>query len=304
MNRKGLGSNLLKLIFFIACGYGIVKISIWSFYQTQAFFSPYDTDGTKVISTSLSLIAQYGQNVALFLAAIEAGRVLAYKNKIATLSNQVHVKILKDEIRKSENLITFYWFLFVVFSVIDGGTNLGQFYTTTYKTAMGAYDGWTLKIFWIVGTLISIAVVIFEEFFMATVNAVFHALNDVLENIGFRRFPSLDMFIDPDVILATRLSASEGNKAQNNGNQNNQSRQNQNNGNRQRQQQQQRQQNNSNMNNLPRANSGQQQTRTSDPAQGGKRVDQNNLAQKLKEYEARQQSKEIGNVPEIEEGEG
>lgn len=302
MNRKGLGSNLLKLIFFIACGYGIIKISIWSFYQTQAFFSPFDSEESTVISFSWALISQYGQNVALFLAAIEAGRVLAYRNKIAVISNQVHIKILKDEIRKSENLITFYWFLFGVFSVIDAGTNLGQFYATTYKTATEVHDGWTLKIFWTVGTLIAIAVVIFEEFFMATVNAVFHALNDVLENMGFRRFPSLDMFIDPDVILATRLSASEGNKTQNNGSQNNQSRQNQNNGNQQRQQQ--RQQNNSHINSLPKADSGQQETRTNNSAQGGKRVDQNNLAQKLKEYEAKQQLKQLGDVPEIEEGEG
>lgn len=204
--KKEFGGNFLKLLFFIACGYGIVRISIWSYFQTQMFFAPFDTDGTTIISNGLALIFQYGQNVALFLAAIEAGRRIAYQNKISkSHGNPAHINILEEEIRKSRGSSNIYYLLFGAFAIIDAGTNMGQFYLTTLADARISMSGTPYTIFMIVGTMVSIAVIFVEELFMDTANAMLHAFNDVLESVGLYRIPSLDLFIDPDKIIATRL---------------------------------------------------------------------------------------------------
>jgi hypothetical protein len=104
--KREVGGNLLKLLFFLGCAYGIVRISIWSFFQTQMFFVPFDTDGTTAVSTALALTFQYGQNIALFMAAIESARRLAYGNKIGKISDKVHISILEDEINKSHTSTT------------------------------------------------------------------------------------------------------------------------------------------------------------------------------------------------------
>lgn len=204
--KKEVGGNLLKFLFFIACGYGIVRISIWSYIQTQQFFIPFDTNGNSVISNGLALIFQYGQNVALFLAAIEAGRRIAYQNKISnSYGNQNHIVILEDEIRKSKTASNIYYILFSVFAIIDAGTNVGQFYSTTLADAKLTMSGSAYTIFMVVGTLVSLSVIFVEELFMDTANATLHAFNDVLESVGLYRISSLDLFIDPDKIIATRL---------------------------------------------------------------------------------------------------
>jgi hypothetical protein len=208
--KREIGGNILRFLFYFVCGYAIVRISIWSYYQTQAFFSPYDTDGTTVISNALSLFVTYGQNVVLFLAAIEAGRRLAYQNKIKNISNQVHISILKEEIEKSQKESYIYYFLFGACACIDAGTNLGQFYVTTMFDASLKFTGITLTIFGVVGTILSILVVFVEELFMSTVNAILHAFNDIRESMGRKRIDALDLFIDPDKILATRLGERNG----------------------------------------------------------------------------------------------
>ena len=204
--KKEFGGNFLKLLFFIACGYGIVRISIWSYFQTQMFFAPFDTDGTRLISNGLALIFQYGQNVALFLAAIEGGRRIAYQNKISkSHGNPSHINILEEEIRKSRVSSNIYYLLFTAFAIIDAGTNMGQFYLTTLADARVTMSGTPYTIFMIVGTMVSLAVIFVEELFMDTANAMLHAFNDVLESVGLYRIPSLDLFIDPDKIIATKL---------------------------------------------------------------------------------------------------
>ncbi len=208
--KREIGGNILRFLFYVVCGYAIVRISIWSYYQTQAFFSPFDTDGTSVVSHALSLLVTYGQNVVLFLAAIEAGRRLAYQNKIKHISNQVHISILKEEIEKSQRESYIYYSLFAVFACIDAGTNLGQFYVTTMVDAALKFTGITLIIFGVVGTLLSVVVVFVEELFMNTVNAILHAFNDIRESMGRKRIDALDLFIDPDKILATRLGERSG----------------------------------------------------------------------------------------------
>lgn len=225
--KKEFGGNILKLLFFIACGYGIVRISIWSYFQTQLFFIPFDTDGTNIISNGLALIFQYGQNVALFLATIEAGRRIAYQNKIVnSYGNKAHINILEEEIRKSKNTSNVYYVLFTSFALIDAGTNVGQFYLTTFLDAKNTMSGIPLNIFMGVGTLVSIAVVFVEELFMDTANATLHAVNDVLESVGIRRIPSLDLFIDPDKMIATRLEERGGAKQSNYSNNRNESQRN------------------------------------------------------------------------------
>lgn len=210
--KRGFGGNLLKFLFFLGCIYGILRASIWSYFQTQLFFVPFDAgDLTHIVSHSLSLISQYGQNVVLFLAAIEAGRRLAYKNKISTIpGNKIHVSILQEEINKSQTLSNIYYVLFGSFALIDSGTNLGQFYAVTYVEAQKTLTGTALFTFAAVGSLISVVVVFVEEMFMATANALLHAFNDVLESLGKNRIKSFDLFIDPDKILATRLEERSG----------------------------------------------------------------------------------------------
>jgi hypothetical protein len=210
--KKEFGGNLLKFLFFLACSYGIVRISIWSYVQTQMFFVPFDVEsGNSVISNGLALISQYGQNVALFLCTIEAGRRLAYKNKISTIQgNKPHIAILEEEIYKSQTTSNLYYVLFGVFALIDSGTNLGQFESTTLEVAKATLTGFPLLMFMWVGRAISLVVVFVEELFMDTANALLHALNDLLESMGIRRLPSLDLFVDPDKILATRLDERNG----------------------------------------------------------------------------------------------
>lgn len=209
--RREVGGNILKLLFFIGCGYGIVRISIWSFIQTQAFFAPYDTDGTRVISTALALAFQYGQNIALFMAAIGVTKSLAYKNKILSVSgNRIHVNILEEEIRKCERSTFIYYILFTIFALIDAGTNLGQFFVQTVPSAEAKFSGIALTTFIVLGSLLSVVVVFVEELFMDTANAVLHAMNDVLESLGKNRIPSLDLFVDPDKIIAIKLDERGG----------------------------------------------------------------------------------------------
>lgn len=214
--KKEFGGNLLKFLFFLACSYGIVRISIWSYIQTQLFFVPFDVDsGSSVISNGLALISQYGQNVALFLCTIEAGRRLAYKNKISSIQgNKAHVAILQEEIYKSQTTSNLYYILFGVFALIDSGTNLGQFESTTLLVAKSTLAGFPLTMFTWVGRAVSIVVVFVEELFMDTANALLHAFNDLLESMGMRRLPSLDLFVDPDKILATRLDERNGKQGQ------------------------------------------------------------------------------------------
>jgi hypothetical protein len=210
--KREFGGNFIKLLFFIACVYGIIRISIWSYFQTQLFFSPFDgTSGDTIISNGLSLLSQYGQNVVLFLAMIEAGRRIAYTNKINKLSgNKAHIAILEEEINKSNVASNIYYSLFAVFALIDAGTNLGEFFKVTYiQATLTITDKTSLIIFAIVGGIISVVVVFVEELFMAAVNATLHAFNDVLTSMGKKRFSSLDLFVDPDVILATRLESGD-----------------------------------------------------------------------------------------------
>ena len=69
--KEELGGNILKLAFFSLCIYGIVRLSIWSYFQTQAFFEPFDGEsGNTIISNAMALLFQYGQNVSLFLASL------------------------------------------------------------------------------------------------------------------------------------------------------------------------------------------------------------------------------------------
>jgi hypothetical protein len=215
--RREIGGNILKLLFFIACGYGIVRLSIWSFFQTQLFFVPFDAPNSSTISTALAFVFQYGQNIALFMAAMSMSKVLAYKNKKSTTNNQTHVSILNDEIRKATNIAVIYYCLFGVFALVDGGTNVGQFFSSTAKDAEVTLTGWTLTGFMAVGTLVCVVVVFVEELFMDTVNAILHAFNDVMESIGTRRIPSLDLFVDPDVIIATKLDERTGGRNKSSG---------------------------------------------------------------------------------------
>lgn len=210
--KKEFGGNLLKFLFFLACSYGIVRISIWSYVQTQMFFVPFDVEsGSSVISNGLALISQYGQNVVLFLATIEAGRRLAYRNKISTIQgNKSHIAILDEEIYKSQIRSNLYYLLFGTFALIDMGTNLGQFESTTLQVAKNTLSGTPLTLFMWVGRGISLAVVFVEELFMDTANALLHAFNDLLESVGMKRIPSLDLFVDPDKILATKLDERNG----------------------------------------------------------------------------------------------
>lgn len=218
--KREIGGNLLKFLFFLFCGYGIIRISIWSFYQTQAFFMPFDTDGTKEISTALALAFQYGQNIALFMAGMGAAKRIAYKNKISTIQNKVHINILQDEIRKSQNASYLYYILFGVFALVDAGTNMGQFLVETVPSAGTMFSGFGLTLFMVLGGLLSIVVVFVEELFMDTANAVLHAFNDVLESLGKRRIASLDLFVDPDKIIATRLDEINGKRGESNNNNN------------------------------------------------------------------------------------
>lgn len=208
--KREIGGNILKFMFFVFCGYGIVRISIWSFYQTQAFFMPFDTNDTKEISTALALAFQYGQNISLFMAGMGAAKRIAYKNKITTIQNKVHITILQDEIRKSQNISYLYYVLFTVFALVDAGTNIGQFMVETVPSAESMFSGFGLSLFIALGGLLSIVVVFVEELFMDTANAVLHAFNDVLESLGKKRISSLDLFVDPDKIIATRLGELSG----------------------------------------------------------------------------------------------
>lgn len=207
--KRELGGNLLKFAFFCLCTYGIVRVSIWSYFQTQAFFVPFDAgNGNAIISNALALIFQYGQNITLFLASIEKGRQLAYSNKIASTHGNVgHIAILEEEIAKSVVLSNLMYVLFAAFALVDAGTNLGQFFETTYKTASETFalSAVGMGIFMGVGIIVSVVVVFVEEFFMKAANSVLHAFNDVLESFGMKRIPSLDLFVDPDKIIATRL---------------------------------------------------------------------------------------------------
>lgn len=212
--KREIGKNILKFIFFLLCTYGIVRVSIWSYFQTQAFFVPFDENGNHVISHAISLLSQYGQNVVLFLASIEAGRRIAYNNKISKIQgNKPHIAILEEEVLKSQTASNIYYALFAVFAIIDSGTNVGQFWNTTYKTAKETIPaGFGLIAFGVVGTLISVVVVFVEELFMNTANAVLHAFNDILESLGKKRLSSLDLFVDPDKVIATRMEERDGSK--------------------------------------------------------------------------------------------
>ena len=212
--KREIGKNILKFIFFLLCTYGIIRVSIWSYFQTQAFFIPFDENGTHVISHAISLLSQYGQNVVLFLATIEAGRRIAYNNKISKIqNNRAHVTILEEEVSKSQVSSNIYYTLFTVFALIDAGTNVGQFWNTTYQTAKSSIPaGFGLIAFGSVGTLFSIVVVFVEELFMNTANALLHAFNDILESLGKKRLASLDLFVDPDKVIATRMEERDGNK--------------------------------------------------------------------------------------------
>jgi len=210
--KNEIGKNVLKFLFFLGCVYGIIRVSIWSYFQTQAFFVPFDEGGaTHIISHALSLLSQYGQNVVLFLAAIEGGRRLAYNNKISNTSNKTHINILEEEVNKSQILSNIYYSLFAVFAIIDSGTNLGQFFTTTLVEAKKTISpGLALWCFVGIGSLISIVVVFIEELFMNAANALLHAFNDILESAGKKRLGGLDLFIDPDKVIATRLDERNG----------------------------------------------------------------------------------------------
>ena len=47
---------------------------------------------------------------------------------------------------------------------------------------------------------------------MNTANAVLHAFNDILESLGKKRLSSLDLFVDPDKVIATRMEERDGSK--------------------------------------------------------------------------------------------
>lgn len=220
--KREIGGNILKFLFFLLCVYGIVRVSIWSYFQTQAFFIPFDAGSeSHIVSHALSLLTQYGQNVVLFLAAIEGGRRLAYNNKIGTLSgNKIHSAILEEEVNKSQVVSNIYYLLFAVFAIIDAGTNLGQFFTSTVVEARKTIPaGFAMGSFMVVGSLISVVVVFVEELFMSATNAVLHAFNDILESLGIKRFSPLDLFVDPNKVLAMKLEERNGRGSDNSGSQ-------------------------------------------------------------------------------------
>ncbi len=214
--QKELGRNILKFFFFAVCTIGIIIVSVWSYYQTQEFFSPFDYlsgFGNGVVSNGLSLIAQYGQNVALFITMIEAGRRVAYGNKLDKLrgsGNKSHIAILEEEIRKSKNTTLFFWILFGVFAFVDAGTNVGEFNRTVAVNAAITFTGLTLTLFTIFGNTIVVAIVFVEELFMYSLDSTLHAFNDLLESLGKKRIAAFDLFVDPDKVIATKMEEKGG----------------------------------------------------------------------------------------------
>lgn len=205
--KKELGGNVLKFLFFGLCLYGIVRISIWSYFQTQAFFAPFDAlagvGGSAIISNALAMIFQYGQNVALFMVAIESAKITAYNNKLNESRNENHRVILGEEINSSNIKKIIYYVLFGVFAIVDAGTNVGEFLK---DTAVGQGT-----LFVSLGVIICLVVVFIEEIATDTVNAILHAFNDILESFGINRVLALDSFVDPERILATRMNERFGN---------------------------------------------------------------------------------------------
>ena len=129
--RKELGGNILKFLFFGLCLYGIIRVSIWSYIQTQLFFVPFDYDsGNTIISNAMAMIFQYGQNIALFMCAIENAKITAYSNKSASSREDKYIIILDEEINKSRMKMIVYYILFGVFALVDAGTNVGQFFAS------------------------------------------------------------------------------------------------------------------------------------------------------------------------------
>ena len=209
--KKEFGGHLLKFLFFLGCIIGLTIVSIWSYRQTQLFFAPFDgTSGTTTISNSMALIFQYGQNVALFLVAIEAGRRLAYQNKKENERNPSHIAILDEEVNKSHIKSIVYYVLFGIFALVDAGTNIGQFFNGTIQTYVSSYTGNVSTLFYIVGGTACLAIVFIEEVAIDNLNALFHAFNDVLESVGVRRIESFDLFVDPNKLIATRLTEKLG----------------------------------------------------------------------------------------------
>lgn len=219
--EKGIFGNVFKFLFYLACAIGIVIVSIWSYTQTQQFYSPYDAlsnFGNETVSNALSLITQYGQNLALFIVLIESGRRIAYQNKIVKLNRekpnsfQNQIIILEEEINKSRKLTIGAYSLFVIFAGIDAGTNIGEFEKTIVPQAVASFENssFGLNIFIWGGRILSIAIVFIEELFLHAVNAVSHSFNDILESLEIKRIDALDLFTDPDKVIATRMEEKIG----------------------------------------------------------------------------------------------
>lgn len=174
----------------------IIIVSVWSFEQTQKFLSVFDDAeiGFPLISFAFAVIFQYGQNPALWWGSIELAKAAYYERLIARYnspdmkgnpSNAQKLLIAEQGLMSARRNAVLSFGIFGVFSLVDAGTNIGQFNSTNLNMPPLA---------WGLGNIVCVAIVFIEEFFMKVLNMFFHTVNDIRVSHGFPRWSSLDAF--------------------------------------------------------------------------------------------------------------
>lgn len=155
---------------------GLMSISIWSFAQTWQFTNNGSEVGIELIfsiSFWLAVVIQYSQNAFLFMAFIS-------KNKHYNITDKLVI-----------NIRYIYMLGWIITSVIDAGTNVGQWRADNPDVAS------TWNIYSITWQLICVGCIFVEELFITTAGITLHKTNEWLVSMNFGGF---DVFWLPDLM--------------------------------------------------------------------------------------------------------
>lgn len=186
-----LAGKYLLLLTLIACLIGIVGTSYWSYDQTARAFRVMNDPDFRFLGWNLSgsvahflsLVFQYGQNPSFWFFLLYLNSWWdQYEASKRLTGERRNVERLRRR-ALGTGLMAIAWFLlFMLFALVDAGTNLIQVNTKVYASVL----------IQTVMQIVSIACVFVEEFMMKVVTSMLTVFNDILEEHGFQRIGLVD----------------------------------------------------------------------------------------------------------------
>jgi len=190
-------TKLILLFGGVCASASFVYLTWWSFGETREWFRFLDFGSNQWVSLALALIFQYGQGPVLYLRLKFSQRyreLSAQAMRYGTPPQEHDSRFMKySELVHDANTAWYasqsFVFVFILFAVIDGWTNINQMHT---GLDLKGFQGQTDK--YVFTAVIGAVMVFIEEGLGLTVSMSGNLLNDIRQIYGMKRLGWLDMF--------------------------------------------------------------------------------------------------------------